>query len=129
MEHARDGATIVHCMAGKDRTGVAIALVLAALGVRREAIIEDYVLTNSAVDLRAQLLGRQATGAGLATSGDSLLALSPTALEAVLAARPEYLSASLQSIEARCGSIAGYLRDELAVAEQTLQQLRASLTE
>ena len=64
LEHACDGATIVHCMAGKDRTGVAIALVLAALGVRREAIIEDYVLTNSAVDLRAQLVGRQATGRG-----------------------------------------------------------------
>jgi len=129
LDHARDGATIVHCMAGKDRTGVAIALVLAALEVRREAIIEDYVLTNSAVDLRVQLVGRGATGAGLATSGDSLLALSPTALDAVLAARPEYLSASLQSIEARCGSIASYIRDELAVTEQTLQQLRASLTE
>lgn len=129
LDHAGDGATIVHCMAGKDRTGVAIALVLAALGVRREAIIEDYVLTNSAVDLRAQLVGRLAAGAGLAATGDSLLALSPTALEAVLAARPEYLAASLQAIEARCGSIAAYLRDELAVPEPTLRQLRESLTE
>jgi len=129
LEHARDGATVVHCMAGKDRTGVAIALVLAALGVRREAIIEDYVLTNSAVDLRTQLLGRRATGAGLATSGDSLLALSPTALEAVLAARPEYLTASLTAIETRCGSIAAYLREDLAVTEPTLQRLHESLTE
>jgi Tyrosine phosphatase family len=35
----------------------------------------------------------------------------------------------LTSIEARCGSIAGYLRDELAVTEQTLQRLHESLTE
>jgi protein-tyrosine phosphatase len=129
LDHAGDGATVVHCMAGKDRTGVAIALVLAALGVPREAILEDYVLTNSAVDLRAQLLGRRATGAGLATSGDSLLALSPTALEAVLAARPEYLTASLTAIETRCGSIAAYLSEDLAVTAPTLQRLHRSLTE
>src|SRR5512145_128602 len=44
LAHAGDGATIVHCTAGKDRTGVAIALVLSALDVPRESIIADYVL-------------------------------------------------------------------------------------
>jgi protein-tyrosine phosphatase len=37
-----DGATIVHCAAGKDRTGVVVAFALAEVGVRREAIIADY---------------------------------------------------------------------------------------
>ena len=35
-----------HCTAGKDRAGFAAALFLAALGVERETIIEDYMLTN-----------------------------------------------------------------------------------
>src|SRR5918912_2237324 len=40
------GATIVHCAAGKDRTGVVCALALAAVGVPREAIVADYVATG-----------------------------------------------------------------------------------
>ncbi|HLY33427.1 MAG TPA: tyrosine-protein phosphatase [Jatrophihabitantaceae bacterium] len=40
-----DGATIVHCAAGKDRTGVVVAIALAEIGVRREDIIDDYALS------------------------------------------------------------------------------------
>jgi protein tyrosine/serine phosphatase len=40
-----DGATIVHCAAGKDRTGVVVAIALAEVGVRREQIIEDYAMS------------------------------------------------------------------------------------
>jgi protein-tyrosine phosphatase len=40
-----DGATILHCAAGKDRTGVVAALALALAGVRRDAIVADYVAT------------------------------------------------------------------------------------
>jgi protein-tyrosine phosphatase len=40
-----DGAAVVHCAAGKDRTGVVCALALAAVGVPREAIVADYVAT------------------------------------------------------------------------------------
>ena len=39
---------LFHCTAGKDRTGVAAALILKALGVSREDIVEDYLLTSSA---------------------------------------------------------------------------------
>lgn len=46
-----DGAVIVHCAAGKDRTGVVIACALAEAGVTREAIIEDY--TRSAERIEA----------------------------------------------------------------------------
>ncbi len=40
-----DGATIVHCAAGKDRTGVVVAMALAEVGVRRDEIVEDYALS------------------------------------------------------------------------------------
>lgn len=45
-----DGATIVHCAAGKDRTGVVIACALAEVGVTREAIIADYARSGERID-------------------------------------------------------------------------------
>jgi protein-tyrosine phosphatase len=45
-----DGATIVHCAAGKDRTGVVTALALAEVGVTREAIVADYEKTAERID-------------------------------------------------------------------------------
>jgi protein-tyrosine phosphatase len=45
-----DGATIVHCAAGKDRTGTIIALALAEVGVTREAIVADYALSAERID-------------------------------------------------------------------------------
>jgi protein-tyrosine phosphatase len=127
LDHAGQGATIVHCTAGKDRTGVAVALVLESLGVRRAAIVDDYTLTNTAVNLRAQLLGRGGTGAGLAATAEPILALSPTAQDAMLAARPEYILASLEAIEARHGSVRRYLLNELAIEPAALDRLRERL--
>src|SRR4051794_36819389 len=40
-----DGAVVVHCAAGKDRTGVVVALALSAAGVARSAILDDYLAT------------------------------------------------------------------------------------
>lgn len=40
-----DGPTLVHCAAGKDRTGVSIALVLSLLGVDRDSVVDDYLVT------------------------------------------------------------------------------------
>ncbi|MBA4608167.1 tyrosine-protein phosphatase [Aeromicrobium sp. Marseille-Q0843] len=42
---AEDATTLVHCAAGKDRTGVSIAMVLALLGAKRDDIVEDYLAT------------------------------------------------------------------------------------
>jgi protein-tyrosine phosphatase len=51
-----DGAVLVHCAAGKDRTGVVVALALAAVGVQRSAIVDDYVRTGERItDIMAQL--------------------------------------------------------------------------
>ena len=50
-----DGPVLVHCAAGKDRTGVGVALVLRLVGVSREEVIADYLLSDDArdaVDLR-----------------------------------------------------------------------------
>ncbi|MBA3309531.1 MAG: tyrosine-protein phosphatase [Nocardioidaceae bacterium] len=44
------GATVVHCAAGKDRTGVVVALALDLVGVHRGPIVEDYLLTGERID-------------------------------------------------------------------------------
>lgn len=50
------GATLIHCAAGKDRTGVSIALLLRLAGVSRDVVVEDYLLTNAALaDVDARL--------------------------------------------------------------------------
>ncbi|TYB68387.1 tyrosine-protein phosphatase [Nonomuraea sp. PA05] len=46
-----DGASLVHCAAGKDRTGVLSALALELAGATREAIVEDYVVTGERLEL------------------------------------------------------------------------------
>lgn len=55
-----DGATIVHCAAGKDRTGVIVACALAEVGVTRDAIVADYVASADRIEaILARLAGRR----------------------------------------------------------------------
>ncbi|HVU92281.1 MAG TPA: tyrosine-protein phosphatase [Jatrophihabitans sp.] len=55
-----DGATIVHCAAGKDRTGVVVALALAEVGVEPAAIVADYALSAERVEaILARLVARR----------------------------------------------------------------------
>ena len=101
---------VVHCTAGKDRAGTAAALVLAALGVPRETIFEDYLLTNRYWD-RA---GREPQG------------MDPATVANIFSAREEYLDAAFAAINGRCGSIEAYLRDILELDAPTLGSLRAA---
>ncbi len=45
-----DGAVLVHCAAGKDRTGVVVALALDAAGVNRDTIVDDYLATGERIE-------------------------------------------------------------------------------
>lgn len=56
-----DGATIVHCAAGKDRTGVVVALALAEVGVEPGAIVDDYVLSAERIEAVLNRLAARAT--------------------------------------------------------------------
>jgi protein-tyrosine phosphatase len=56
-----DGAVLVHCAAGKDRTGVVVALALDAAGVDRSAIITDYLATSERIEAIMERLVSSAT--------------------------------------------------------------------
>lgn len=103
---SRDLPLLVHCTAGKDRTGVLMALLLRLLGADDEAILHDYLLSHSfgAAERNRERVRRQ-LGRILNTTIDD------EALDAVIGVDPEYLIAALQGIDERWGSFEAYLAD------------------
>lgn len=97
-----DGATLIHCFAGKDRTGLAVALVQLSLGVHRDDVFHDYLLTNQ--------MGPERITAALDALLEDGIAQAPEAiLNEAMAVRAEYLEAGLRRIEEISGSPAAYL--------------------
>lgn len=117
------GASLVNCMAGKDRTGIAVAMVHCALGVHRDDVIADYLLTNSAGDVEARI----AAGAETirAMSGD----VDYEVVKVLMGVEAEYLENALSAIVERHGSIDSYLESELGADAALRERLRAALVE
>ncbi len=112
-----DGAFLVHCSAGKDRTGFACALILHALGVPEETVLEDYLLTNETLDIDGymmQLLRRH--GYELAEDRESLMAL--------IGVRPEYLEAAFDAIESEFVGVEEYLERAIGLDAMARAKLR-----
>jgi protein-tyrosine phosphatase len=82
-----DGPVLVHCAAGKDRTGITVAVLLRAAGVTREAVIADYVETAQNIDA---VLARDMT------HGPE----DPTHLQRLMGAPPEAITVILDELDA-----------------------------
>lgn len=119
---------VFHCSAGKDRTGVAAALILSALGVERDAIYEDYLLTNTSVDLEGHFAQHDAT-LGLGGVWETLAQLAPEARRVLLAADADYLEAALRATEREHGSVENYLQAALGVGPEERAALQRQLVE
>jgi protein-tyrosine phosphatase len=113
---------LFHCTHGKDRTGVAVAITLRALGVPQETVMEDYLLSNKFWESEASRLSCFASCA-------SFFRTPRAEVRALLEVRPEYLDASFTAIDERYGSFDNYLDQGLGIDEQTLQRLRTALLE
>lgn len=111
---------LVHCTAGKDRTGFASALVLLALGVPEATVFEDYLLTNYYQrDFLAFVLRW--------TPLYSFFRTDPEDLRPLLEARPEYLQRSLDTIAARYGTLDAYLSEGLGITPEERRALETNL--
>jgi protein-tyrosine phosphatase len=100
---------LFNCSAGKDRTGLAAALLLTALGVPRETIVEDYLLSNETAEaLLEMMMDRNPRYA-------ALLAIDPQALAPVLTAQHAYLDIAFAEIDRVCGSFETYMAEQLGV--------------
>ncbi|MES2860313.1 MAG: tyrosine-protein phosphatase [Pseudomonadota bacterium] len=105
-----DRPVLIHCAAGKDRTGMLAALTHHLLGVHPDDLMEDYLLTNTAVDLvgRAPAIAEQLKGfTGRTASHDAVVAF--------MGVEPAYLDAAIAEITERHGGVDGYLEHALGV--------------
>jgi protein tyrosine/serine phosphatase len=117
-----DGAVLIHCAAGKDRTGLLAALTHHALGVGEEDRMADYLLTNTAVRLteRAPEVGRRIAELYGRTPSDA-------AVIAFLGVEPAFLHTAWSEIIARYGSIDAYLEQALGVDAATREKIAVRL--
>jgi protein-tyrosine phosphatase len=113
-----EGAAIVHCAAGKDRTGVIVAMALTAAGVGRDAVIADYAVTAERLDaVLARLIGSP-TYAG-DTKDRPTSAHMP---------RPETMKAFLEQLDVQYGGLTAWLSGH-GFTDEDLALLRSRLRE
>ena len=111
------GAALVHCAAGKDRTGVVVALALVVAGVSPQAVVDDYAASGDRAEAIVARLRRSRT---YARDVDSKPAES-------YRVRPETMAAFLEQLEARYGGAARWLADH-GFGVGDLSRLRDRLT-
>lgn len=117
------GTGVIHCAAGKDRTGLGCALTLFALGVDEEAVFADYEFTNQAVDIEARLPRiQQRIEDRIGRSVDR------AALRPMLGVHADYLRTALDAIDAKHGGVTAYMEGELGVGPAERAALQEKLT-
>jgi len=92
---------VIHCTAGKDRTGFASALILSALGVSENLIFEDYLLTN-------RLYRIDAATARSIDMPDEVMAV-------LISVEESFLAAAFDTIRSDYGALESYFEEGLAV--------------
>ncbi len=118
------GAALVHCTAGKDRTGMVVALVHYLLGVHQDDIYADFLLTNTAGDREARFqalapLVREMWGG----------TVSDEAVQAALDVEAAYLDAFFRELETRANGVSRYASDVLCLSSDTVGKLEQRLFE
>jgi protein tyrosine/serine phosphatase len=114
------GASLIHCFAGKDRTGLAVALTHHVLGVHRDDAMIDYLLTNAA------MAGRQFRG-NAGKDSSQYAALNESASKALGGVDASYLDAGFAAMRDIHGSVDTYLAEQLGVDAAMQERIRAAL--
>ncbi len=104
---------VFHCTAGKDRTGFAAALMLSALGVERDTIMQDYLLSNQ----------HYRRSPSLEPGGPAHV------MEVIWQVQPAFLQAAFDVIDCDYGGLSGYLAGPLGIRADEREQLRRTLLE
>ena len=105
---ADDSPLVFHCTAGKDRTGFAAALILSALGVSQDVIMEDYLLTNTHYQMPER----------------PPVALSQDVLNVLWRVQAGFLGAAFDAVDTEFGGVDLYLKNQLGLDASSLQRLR-----
>jgi protein-tyrosine phosphatase len=118
---ASSGPTLIHCTAGKDRTGLVVAVLLSAVGVDREEIVADYARTQANMPW---VLERIASTPGL-EDGPELVRRVAERQPEILTAPPAAMEAALDALQ-ESGGARGWLTEH-GLSDSELEQLRDRL--
>jgi protein-tyrosine phosphatase len=110
---------LYHCSSGKDRAGWMTAIVLTALGVPRELVLRDYLLSND-----FHRTGYQKLRYDLVKTG---IVRDPELLRPILDQSPTYLGAAFEEADRLYGSFGRFLTHGLEVTDAALGELRRAL--
>ena len=117
-----EGPTLLHCLAGKDRTGLAAGLLHRLMGVHPDDVMADYLLTNVAGNIERRI------AAGAATVRASFgQTMDDAAVRTLMSVHPEFLETAFSGIERVHGSVEAYARDVLDVSDGRLAQIESRL--
>lgn len=118
-EQSDERPLLIHCTAGKDRTGFVVAMLLWALGVSYESILDNYLSSGEMFfrtgHVQQQLANLFPEGAPLRAEG---------AARAISCVQPAYLEAALAEITREYVSVASYLREAVGLTEARQEKLR-----
>jgi protein-tyrosine phosphatase len=117
-----ESVSLIHCYAGKDRTGLSVALAHHILGVHRDDAMADYLLTNQAME------GRQFRG-NAGPDSARYAGMTEGASKALGGVSAEFLQTALAAIRDSHGTADAYLEDVLGVDEAARQRIRDVLIE
>jgi protein-tyrosine phosphatase len=112
-------ALVFHCTAGKDRTGIAAALLLYALGVPYDTIVKDYEATN---------FYRKGEN-DKATAQIVKMHIDENVAKSMMGARREYLDATFAAITKQYGSVDNYLKTQIGLDDQKIAVLKKKFLE
>jgi protein tyrosine/serine phosphatase len=118
----RPGASLLHCFAGKDRTGLGAALLHVLMGVHPDDVMADYLLTNVAGNIERRI----AAGAKVVRGGFGRK-MDDSAVRTIMSVDAAYLNAAFAAIRESHGSIEHYCDTVLGVTPQTRAKLQAQL--
>lgn len=113
-----DKPLLFHCTQGKDRTGVASALILAALGADRKIIVEDFDVTNK---VYARDVARYTRLVKLFGGKEEEIGV----VKALMGCNTENFVKALDAVEEKYGSLEGYLKGPMELTDEDLSLLKS----
>lgn len=118
-----EGPTLIHCMAGKDRTGIAVAVLHRAMGVARGDWLADYLMTNVTGNVEARIAAG-ATHVRAAFGQD----LDDDTVRVLMTVRPQFIDSCFEAMDRHHGGLDGYLA-ACGVTGDAIARLRDRLVE
>lgn len=125
---ADEGPLAFNCSAGKDRTGMASALILSVLGVPRATVLEDYGLTQVYTPPSYYAKMAQNGAANSSVSAQQMQALSklpPDVLQVIMGSDPEVMRRALATIDAKFGGPAAVVKARFGMTDAKIAKMRA----